>query len=166
VYRDTIYNHHVTESLADEDYRQLLAFRVGLRRFLRWSERQAKASGITSARHQLLLAIRGDEGPRGPTIGDVAASLLLRHHSAVGLVDRAVAAGLVRRMADPADQRVVRLALTDLGRDRLEALSTAHLEELRRLSPPVRGLWRGLEDVDRPARSAHAAAPVPGSKRT
>jgi DNA-binding MarR family transcriptional regulator len=139
----------VTAPLADEEYRDLLEFRVGLRRFLRWSERQAEASGITPAQHQLLLAIRGFEGPRGPTIGDVASSLLLRHHSAVGLVDRAVAVDLVRRTADPVDHRVVRLALTNLGRNRLEALSAVHLEELKRLSPRLRGLWQGLEEAVR-----------------
>ncbi|MCH7720116.1 MAG: hypothetical protein IH988_03880 [Planctomycetes bacterium] len=34
---------------------------TGLRRFLRWSEQQAKASGLTPAHHQLLLAIRGHQ---------------------------------------------------------------------------------------------------------
>jgi DNA-binding MarR family transcriptional regulator len=138
---------HVAKALEDEEYRRLLDFRVGLRRFLRWSERQAKAAGLTSARHQLLLAIRGSRDPRGPTIGDVASALLLEHHSVVGLVDRAAAIGLIRRIPDPDDHRVVHLALTPTGRDRLEALSALHLEELRRLSAPLRGLWRGLEGV-------------------
>ena len=55
------------------------------------------AVGITPAQHQLMLAIRGHAGRDAPTIGDVAEALLLRHHSAVGLVDRAVDAGLVVR---------------------------------------------------------------------
>jgi len=42
-----------------------------------------------------LLAIRGHGDPRGPTIGEVADYLLLRHRSTVGLVDRADIAGLV-----------------------------------------------------------------------
>ena len=143
----------VTRALGEAEYRDLLAFREGLRRFLRWSERQAGAAGITPAQHQLLLTIRGFEDPRGPTIGDIAHSLLLQHHSAVGLVDRAVAAGLVRRTPDPADHRVVRLALTEQGRGRLETLSSLHLEELKRLSPRLRGLWKGLEAYGPSARS-------------
>jgi DNA-binding MarR family transcriptional regulator len=87
-----------------------LALRHGLRRFLRWSEEQAERSGLTAAQHQLLLAIRGQRGRLQPTIGMVAQELLLRHHSAVELVDRAEAMGLVRRRRDPADQRVVRLS--------------------------------------------------------
>ncbi len=39
-----------------DDYENLLAFRVGLRRFLRWSETQARGVGLTPAQHQLLLA--------------------------------------------------------------------------------------------------------------
>jgi DNA-binding MarR family transcriptional regulator len=130
--------------LGDEDYERLLAFRVGLRRFQRWSEEQAEASGITPAHHQMLLAIRAHGDPQGPTIGDLAHSLLLRHHSVVGLVDRAEAAELVRRVPDASDHRVVRLRLTAHGAEHLEALSALHLEELRRLSPRLRGLWEGL----------------------
>src|SRR5436190_90484 len=95
----------------DADYRRLLELRDGLRRFQHWSEVQAKDAGLTAAQHQLLLAIRGHGS--APSVSDVAAHLLLKHHSAVELVDRAERAGLVHRVADPDDQRVVRLALTD-----------------------------------------------------
>lgn len=131
--------------LSDADYRRLLEFRDGLRRFLHWSEEQAKAVGLTASQHQLLLAIRGHDGPHGPTIGDVAAHLLLKHHSAVELVDRAQAAGLVTREVDPDDHRVVRLRLTDDGAARLAALSALHVEELRRLAPSLRPIWADLD---------------------
>src|SRR5690349_1029720 len=130
--------------LTNAEYARLLAFRTGLRRFLHWSEQQAKAAGLTAAQHQLLLAIRGDDDPRGPTVGDVAESLLLRHHSAVGLVDRAEKSGLVTRHVDERDQRVVRLHLTALGARRLRQLSEIHLEELARLAPRLRALWADL----------------------
>ena len=87
------------------------------------SAEQARAAGLTPAQHQLLLAIRGHPDPAGPTIGEVAQSLLLRHHSTVELVDRAQTAGLVERLADPDDSRVVRLGLTPLGTNRLETLT-------------------------------------------
>jgi len=143
----------MTAELVDADYQRLLDFRDGLRRFLHWSERQAAAAGLTPAQHQLLLAIRGHAAPVGPegatgapTVGDVADHLLLRHHSAVGLVDRTVAAGLVERAHDPLDHRVVRLRLTRLGKRRLASLAALHLEELDRLGVRDAPLWVGLDD--------------------
>lgn len=129
----------------DEAYARLLTLRTGLRRFLRWSEQQAQAAGLTPAQHQLLLAVRGHPDPRGPTIGEVADYLLLRHHSAIGLVDRAEDGGLLTRRRDPDDHRVIRLALTPDGAERLEGLSALHLEELRRLAPHLPAAWENLE---------------------
>src|SRR5271157_4883487 len=123
-----------TMQLRDADYEDLLALRTGLRRLLRWSEQQVEAAGLTPAQHQLLLAVRGHSDRRGPTVGEVADYLLLRHHSAVGLVDRADAAGLVKRVRDPQDHRVVRLQLTATGTRRLDALAELHREELERLA--------------------------------
>ncbi len=136
-------------TLSDSVYAHLLALRTGLRHFERWSEQQARAAGLTPAQHQLLLAIRGHRDPRGPTIGEVSDYLLLRHHSTVGLVDRADAAGLVTRTRSKEDHRVVRLQLTEVGAQRLEALSTLHLEELKRLAPQLPGAWDGLAPVQR-----------------
>ena len=138
-------------SLRDADFRRLLEFRDGLRRFMRWSEDQAVVAGLTPAHHQLLLAVRGHPGPDHPTISDVADHLLLRHHSVVGLVNRAENAGLVTRTVDRRDQRVVRLALTDAGERILAELTAAHLEELRRLTPALQTLWSGLDPPFRPA---------------
>ena len=128
--------------LRDEDYSHLLAFRDGLRRFMRWSDQYARTAGITSSQHQLLLAVRGHGSP--PSIGEIAEHLMLRHHSVVELVDRAAEAGLVERLVDEEDQRVVRLATTPEGARLLDSLATAHVEELSRLSPHFESLWDGL----------------------
>ena len=136
-----------SRKLHDADYERLLAFRDGLRRFLRWSEDQAKSVGLTGAQHQLLLAVRGHGSP--PSIADVAGHLLSKHHTVVELVDRAVAAGLVARTGDPDDQRVVRLRLTPEGEEKVRALAAAHLEELSRLRPRFDSLWSRLPE---PAR--------------
>lgn len=117
--------------LTDGDYERLLALRDGLRRFLHWSEQQAHAAGLPPARHQLLLAVRGHRGD--PTIGELAAHLLLRHHSVVELVDRAQRAGLVTRVVDPGDHRVVRVRLTPGGEEILSVLAAGHLAEIDRL---------------------------------
>jgi len=152
-------------TLSDEVYARLLALRTGLRHFERWSESQARAAGLTPAQHQLLLAIRGHGDRRGPTIGEVADYLLLLHHSAVGLIDRADAAGLVSRTRDEEDHRVVRLHLTADGAKRLEALSALHLEELARLAPQLPGAWEGLAPVQRTHGFPGAPSAAPGSKQ-
>jgi DNA-binding MarR family transcriptional regulator len=132
-------------TLDQGQYERLLRFRTGLRRFLRWSAEQAALAGLTAAQHQLLLAVRGHPDPRGPTVGDVAGYLFLRHHSAVELIDRAQAAGLIERHADPDDGRAVRLGLTASGEERLAKLAAAHLEELGRLERKLHALWDGLD---------------------
>ena len=150
--------------LIRSDFEHLLALRTGLRRFLHWSEHQARAAGITPAQHQLLLAVKGHPDAAGPTIGDVANYLVLRHHSAVGLIDRAAAAGLVTRGPDRANNSTVRIALTDIGNEKLDDLTETHLEELKHLAPAMRSLWRALE-ADGTAKLRTAAltpAPNPG----
>jgi DNA-binding MarR family transcriptional regulator len=130
-------NRAVTDvdQLSSEDYENLLAFRTGLRRFLRWSEARAREVGLTPAQHQLLLAIKGHPGAAPPAVGDLAESLLLRPHSTVELIDRAEAAGLVERWGDDGDGRITRVQLTADGATRLDRLASAHLDELRRLAP-------------------------------
>jgi len=130
--------------LTADDFERLLGFRTGLRRFLHWSQEQARTVGITPAQHQLLLAVRGFGHSKGPSLGDLADLLLLRHHSAVELVDRAEAAGLVRRQTDPDDHRVVRVRMTPLGARRLNRLASLHLAELERLGDGLEPLWNGL----------------------
>ena len=132
-------------SATDVDYERLLAFRTALRRFLQWSEQEALAAGLTSAQYQLLVVIRGMGDPPGPTVGEIAAELLVRHHSAGELVHRAEEAGLVRTHADAADHRVVRASLTGQGRAALLALAPRHIEEIKRLAPLIGRL--ALPDV-------------------
>lgn len=140
-YHDTVY----PVELKQADFEHLLRLRTGLRRFLRWSEQQAQAAGLTSAQHQLLLAIRGHAGPTSPTIGEIADYLVLRHHSASELIHRAEAAGLVVRNPDPVNGTQVRVSLTKAGMVKLNQLSEAHLAELAHLAPTMRALWEALE---------------------
>jgi DNA-binding MarR family transcriptional regulator len=119
---------------AQRDFERLLEFRVALRRFQRWSEDQAQEAGLTHVQHQLLVAIKGHAGQTPPAVGDLAGYLLLRPHSTVELVDRAEAAGLVERIPDRADGRVVRVCLTETGDRILQQLTQAHLERLHELA--------------------------------
>lgn len=118
---------------AQRDYEELLRFRTALRRFLRWSEEQARAADLTPAQHQLLLAIKGHPGDTAPTVSELADYLVTKHHSVVELIDRAVDAGVVERHRDEEDGRVVHLVLTPLGEERIEKLSALALDELRDL---------------------------------
>ena len=129
-----------------DDYARLLRVRTGLRRFEAWSARQAAGHGLTASQHQLLLAIAGHDTPLGPTISQAADYLLVKHHSAVELVDRTEKAGLVQRVRDADDHRVVRLTLSPAGRRVLADLSSAHLEELERLRPLFESLLGALAE--------------------
>jgi DNA-binding MarR family transcriptional regulator len=135
-------------TLTDADYERLAEFRYGLRRFLHWSEQQARKTGITPTQHQLLLAIRSSRDPRSATVGEVAEVLIIRHHSAVELIDRAQDAGLVTRERDPDTQSVVHLKLTDFGALTLSALSEVHLRELAQLAPTMQALVGSLSESE------------------
>jgi DNA-binding MarR family transcriptional regulator len=145
-----------------QDFENLLAFRVSLRRFQRWSEDQARAVGLTHVQHQLLVAIKGHPGPIAPTIGDLAGYLLLRHHSMVELVNRAEAAGFVRRRPDAADARVVRVELTERGDQLVTQLTRAHLAELHDLAAALHDLIPDEEiaEAPPPARAEGSGSPA------
>lgn|ERR1051325_1821085 len=125
-------------------YELLAAFRYALRRFLHFSETAASAAGITPQHHQALLAIKGFPGRDHVTVGELAERLQLRHHSAVGLIDRLVADNLVRRDPSPQDHRQVIVSLTGYGESVLEKLSELHRTQLRTLGPEIRGMLARL----------------------
>jgi DNA-binding MarR family transcriptional regulator len=119
--------------ISKAEYEALHGFRHALRRFLRFSEDGARAAGLTAQQHQLMLAVKGQPGRDWASVGDLAESLQIRHHAAVGLVDRCVRADLVERRPDPDDRRQVRVSLTAKGEMLLAGLSTRNQRELRAL---------------------------------
>jgi DNA-binding MarR family transcriptional regulator len=134
-------------SLTAKDYAALAQVRYEIRRFLTFSENMARGAGIEPQQHQLLLALKGlPEGDR-PTIGVLSERLQIRHHSAVELVSRSVASGLVRRVPSETDRREVTLEMTAEGQRLLATLSIAHREELRSAAP---SLVRALEAIIHP----------------
>jgi DNA-binding MarR family transcriptional regulator len=122
------------------EYELLAAFRYALRQFLHFSETAAASIGLTPQQHQALLAIMGFPGRAHVTIGELADRLQIRHHSAVGLVDRLAGLGLVRREPARTDRRQVYVHLTPNGTEILEQLTTAHYDELYRLRPQLHAL--------------------------
>ncbi len=123
-----------SRDLSAADYRALADFRYQIRRFLHFSETAARQEGIEPQQHQMLLALCA-HGEPGPTIGEVAERLMIQHHSAVGLVDRMEARGLVERSHTGKDRRQVQISLIADGREMLRRLSELHQEELRRTGP-------------------------------
>ena len=118
-------------SLTPEDYQALGAFRQALRRFLAFSEASAADEGLTPQQHQAILAIAVHHGAEAMSIGELADSLGVKNHSAVGLVSRLMARGLVTREPAPGDRRRVLLKLTPRASAHLEAISRRNLGELR-----------------------------------
>ena len=119
--------------LAPSDSARLAAFRQALREFLRFSEEAAAAAGLTAQQYQAMLILRAS--PERITINTLARQLLVKHNSAVGLVDRLVQAGLILREASTADRRKVELRLSAKGRQVLAKLAGMHRRELQRIGP-------------------------------
>lgn len=134
--------------LSLEDYQLLAQFRYLLARFLAFSAQAAQAEGLAPRQHQALLAIKGFPGGAQATVGDLAERLGIRHHSAVGLVDRLVASAYLVRRVDREDRRRAILSLTARGEKALAALSAAHREELRRIAPLLEPLLSQLGSPD------------------
>ena len=136
-------------NLTTSDYARLAEFLRVLRGFLRFSEDAASAVGLTSQHYQAMLVLRGCPDDRRVTINDLAQQLLIKHNSAVELVDRLVEEGLILREASSTDRRKVELRLTPRGREVLSKLASVHRVELQRAGPL---LGRFFDELSRPTR--------------
>lgn len=123
--------------LDDGDYAALAAFRYALRKFLNFSEVAAEKVGLTGQHYQAMLVVRAMPESRQMTINDLAKQLLIKHNSAVGLVDRLVEQGLLMRKASREDRRKVELRLTAKGSRVLERLADLHRDELEHSGPQL-----------------------------
>lgn len=131
-------------ALDDSDYERLAEFRYVLRHFLIFSENAAAETGLSAQQHQALLAIRAASSKQPVTAGLLAERLGVRHHSAVGLVDRLEENALIKRQRNAADRRQVLILLTPKAERILARLSAAHQRELKRVAPLLRGLLNQL----------------------
>jgi DNA-binding MarR family transcriptional regulator len=132
-------------ALDDADYERLAEFRYLLRRFLIFSEAAAEQAGLTAQQHQALLAIKGFGRNKPLTTGELAERLGVRHHSAVGLIDRLLSKSLVERQIGSQDRRQVLLTLTPKAETVLAKLSATHRDELERLAPLLQTLLTHFE---------------------
>src|SRR5581483_3157241 len=150
--------------MSKAEYEALAAFRYTLRQFLRGSEQRAQEAGLTIQQYLALLAIKGFPGRDYVTIGELAERLQIRHHSAVGLVDRLVAQDLAARKPAETDRRQVFVALTPRGEEILEKLATANRRQLRRLEPQLNLLAECLAVEEDVASSAREAVRKPAAR--
>jgi DNA-binding MarR family transcriptional regulator len=102
-------------------YSRAAEFRAALRRFLRTSEIEARAAGITPRQYLLLLQIGGSEDGTA-TVSELVEKLALTQSAVTELVQRAEQAGLIVREASPDDGRVVFLRLSRSGNIKLDAI--------------------------------------------
>jgi DNA-binding MarR family transcriptional regulator len=131
--------------LRTRDYAQLAAFRFALRQFLRFSEQAAAQTGLTGQHYQTMLVLRACPPGKRLSINELAAQLLIKHNSAVGLVDRLVAERLVARRPSTTDRRKVELSLTARGVALLAKLAAAHRHELQHVAPVLARFFGPLQ---------------------
>jgi len=139
-------------TLSQADYQALAELRYQLRRFLHFSEQEARATGLEPQQHQLLLAIKGLPPEKLASVGELAERLQLQHHSTVELINRMVERGLLARQRDPEDQRRVLVHLTEYGDELLTRLSLLHRTELRTTGPALLRALNALIEGQNPAQ--------------
>ena len=155
----------------EDRFHDVAWFRYTLRKFLRFSEKAARLSGVTPQQHQLMLGVAGYTGEGWATVSELAEFLQEQHNSVVGLVDRATQRGLVRKVQGAEDRRCVVVTLTRKGETILSRLTHLHQEEIHRIqeglllmskiqklsknpsASGVKELWRQyLRSQDKPVR--------------
>jgi DNA-binding MarR family transcriptional regulator len=142
----TTIKKYKTGRIAPAKLKELAEFRYQLRRFLSFSEVASEATGISAQQYQVLQVIATVPEGRPASISYLAERMMVRHNSAVELVDRTEGAGLVRRVADESDHRRSLIEVTARGGELLARLAGQHLVELGVAGPEmVRALRRLIE---------------------
>jgi DNA-binding MarR family transcriptional regulator len=145
------------QRIYDSDYVALAEVRYRIREFIQGSDEAAKTAGLEPQQYQLLLALRALPHQSDATISRLAQRLHLRHHSAVGLVDRLEARGYIRRYRNVRDQRQVLVMLLPRGRHALEQVVRQRLHELRASGQALVDSIAGILKYNRATTSGRAA---------
>src|SRR3546814_20129877 len=114
---------------------------------------------MTPQQHQALLIIRA-AGNDGATVGLIAERLILKPHSATGLVGRLEALGLMKRLESAQDRRRAILKLTPRARRQLAALTAIHRQEMKRLRQVLGTIMDELEQALRCFRAPGRGRPT------
>jgi DNA-binding MarR family transcriptional regulator len=152
------------------EYRALAELRYRIRHFLREGDAKARAVGLEPQQYLMLLAIRGLPEGSEATIQTLAERLVLKHHSAVELIDRLETHGYVRRTRSRDDRRRVFVTLLPRGDRLLEQVARNRISELRTSGEALVGaiealLERGQQGANNPKKSAKKAVPERRNRR-
>lgn len=131
--------------LPKRNYEALADFRFALRRFFAFSEQAAAEAGLSPQQYQGLLAVKGAHGRSELSIQEIAERLMIRHHTAVELVNRLEGNGFVARVKRPDNHRRVDVVLTAKAERIMDSLAAAHLRELEAIRPTLDELLAQFE---------------------
>jgi len=143
---------------------ELSEFRYQLRAFLSFSEAASETCGIAAQQYQLMQVIAATPEGSSASIRYLAERMILRHNSAVELVDRAERAGMVRRRNDEQDLRRSLVELTASGREILQRLVAQHLEYLETRGEELVRTLRTLQFVPQDGKRTSAESEVGGGR--
>ncbi len=132
------------EPLSERNFRALGEFRHQIRRFVAERAHAARAAGIDPQQYQVLLILKAWNKDEPPSIGAIADSMLLRHHTVVELLDRMAAKRFIRRQRSRSDRRVVSIAIQPRGEAILKTLAISNRQEL---AGSLRELLQALESA-------------------
>jgi DNA-binding MarR family transcriptional regulator len=91
------------------------------------------AHGLEPGWHDVLATLRRTGPPYRLRPSEFASTLMLTSSGTTKRLDRLEQAGLIARAPDPADRRGILIELTDAGRDLIDSVTEAHLDNERRL---------------------------------
>ena len=89
--------------------------------------------GLEQGWHDVLATLRRAGPPFKQRPTDLTDALMLTSSGTTKRLDRLEEAGLIAREPDPADRRGTLISLTDAGRERIDAVTGAHLANEDRL---------------------------------
>lgn len=114
-----------------------------------------KSAGLSGPQYNALRILRG-ASPDGLSCSDVAARLIARDPDITRLLDRLEKRGLVRRLRDSGDRRVVTTRITEAGQELLASLDApvdaVHRRQLGHLGPEKLGALLELLRTASPER--------------
>jgi len=128
--------------ISPAEYQAMAELRYRVRLFLREGDAAARAAGLEPQQYLMLLAIRGLPDGSSAKIQSLADGLLIKHHSAVELIDRLEKNGYVRRARSREDRREVLVSILPKGQRVLERVVQQRINELR---AGGRGLIRAID---------------------
>jgi DNA-binding MarR family transcriptional regulator len=123
------------QSVILKTYQELAEFRYQILSYLKRADECARSAGLEPHQYLLLLALRGLPAGREPSIQVLAERMQVRHHSAVGMIDRMERRGFVRRERAKDDRRQVLVRLTARGNAVLGKLAKQRIADLRTMAP-------------------------------